>query len=443
MVTFHLTPTTHTAGVAIFGCAFLHLLIAPWFSKLATQFTRRAWLFYYLGEAELVFGIWSVLFLILVLMIDGYTNTVHYIQSRSFNEPLFVFVMMLISASRPILQLLQQGLSQISRLLPLPYPLTFYWSVLTLVPIAGSWITESAAMILASIILSQQFFQHKLSGRFKYGTLAVLLVNVSIGGTLTAFAAPAILMVAKDWHWDNTFMAYTFGWKAAVAIMLNSCLATFFFRHELLVLPMNTGAYTHQTTQNIPPHYDIQAFIQLVLKSILTFSHLILMFVVVYYSHQPILLLGLLGLFLLLAYTYPTHQDKLILREAALVACFLSGLIILGEPQKIGLQSVFNTLSSTSSDTIFLSAIFLTAFIDNTALTYLASLTHDLPEHFKYALLAGALSGGGLTVIANAPNIAAIAVLKPYFDAQEIRAKPLLLAALLPTLIAAAAFRFL
>ena len=85
----------------------------------------------------------------------------------------------------------------------------------------------------------------------------------------------------------------------------------------------------------------------------------------------------------------------------------------------------------------------LTAITDNAALTYLGSLVQGLSEEFKYALVAGAVTGGGLTVIANAPNPAGFSILRAHFDDGAIHPLGLFVAALPPTLVAAAAFLLL
>ena len=47
-------------------------------------------------------------------------------------------------------------------------------------------------------------------------------MNISIGGTLTHFAAPPVLMVARPWEWDTVFMFGHFGWRAALAIVVST-----------------------------------------------------------------------------------------------------------------------------------------------------------------------------------------------------------------------------
>jgi Na+/H+ antiporter NhaD/arsenite permease-like protein len=140
------------------------------------------------------------------------------------------------------------------------------------------------------------------------------------------------------------------------------------------------------------------------------------------------------------ATAYPQYQDRLILREGLLVAFFLAGLVVLGGQQQWWLEGL---LRSMSPDTVFWAATGLTAITDNAALTYLGSLVEGLSPEFKYALVAGAVTGGGLTVIANAPNPAGFAILKGYFDEEAISAAGLFAAAALPTLVAALAFKYL
>jgi Na+/H+ antiporter NhaD/arsenite permease-like protein len=81
-----------------------------------------------------------------------------------------------------------------------------------------------------------------------------------------------------------------------------------------------------------------------------------------------------------------------------------------------------------------LGAAVLTAFNDNAAITFLSTLVPGFTGSLKYAVVAGAVTGGGLTVIANAPNPAGQSLLKKYFE-NGISAVGLLKAAILPTVI--------
>jgi hypothetical protein len=300
--------------------------------------------------------------------------------------------------------------------------MALYFVVLSLVPLLGSFITEPAAMTLAALMLRDTLFAREVSTRLKYATLGVLFVNVSIGGTLTSFAAPPVLMVAAKWNWDMMFMLTHFGWKAAIATVVNAGGAMLLFRREL-------GHVAN------PP----QVKMALVPMSVMA-VHLVFLAIVVLFSHHPAVFMGVFLFFLGFSAAYQRHQDPLILREALLVAFFLGGLVVLGGLQQWWLEPV---LMSMDADAVYFGATALTAITDNAALTYLGSLVEGLSLDFKTALVAGAVTGGGLTLIANAPNPAGAAILKEKFSDGAIAPLALLLAASLPTLVAILAFRLL
>jgi len=418
------TPTTiELIGAALFAVAILHTFATKFFEHLAHSRPAHAGLWHLLGEVEVVFGFWASVLVVAMFATDGAKVATHYIDSRNFTEPMFVFAIMVIAGTRPILQTAMSSVRLMARAVPLPGSMGYYMVVMTLVPLLGSFITEPAAMTLAAMILADRFFSRGISARLKYATLGVLFVNVSIGGTLTPFAAPPVLMVAGKWGWDISFMMATFGWKAALAVVVNAIGAALLFRKELSHLPLEASS-------------SGAAPVPLALITV----HLAFLAGVVVFAHYPAMFMGLLLFFLGVAHAYQRHQDRLILREGLLVAFFLAGLVVLGGQQQWWLQPV---LMSMSSDQVFFGAAILTAFTDNAALTYLGSLVEGLSDGFKYALVAGAVTGGGLTIIANAPNPAGIALLRGHFDDEAVHPMGLLLAALPPTIIAALAFRYL
>jgi Na+/H+ antiporter NhaD/arsenite permease-like protein len=301
--------------------------------------------------------------------------------------------------------------------------MAFYFVALAFVPLLGSLITEPAAMTLAAMILRDRVFAAGgASQKLKYATLGVLFVNVSIGGTLTPFAAPPVLMVASTWHWDIWFMLAHFGWKSALAVGVNALATTLIFRAELTRLPR------HARGEGAGMPTWVGAVHLLFLAGVVTFSH-----------HPPVFM-ALLLFFLGFATAYPRYQDRLILREGLLVAFFLAGLVVLGGQQQWWLDAL---LRGMDANTVYVGATALTAITDNAALTYLGSLVDGLSEEFKVALVAGAVTGGGLTVIANAPNPAGFAILRGQFEDGAIHPLGLLVAALPPTFTAILAFRLL
>jgi hypothetical protein len=407
----------------MFAVAILHTFATKIFERLAHTQPTHAGLWHLLGEVEVVFGFWALVLMVTMVAVDGSVPATEYIDSRNFTEPLFVFAIMVVAATRPILRAALGTLTLVSRAIPLPGSLSFYITVLILGPLLGSFITEPAAMTLGALILGERVFARNVSTSLKYGTLAVLFVNVSIGGTLTPFAAPPVLMVAAKWGWDTPFMLHAFGWKAVLAVTANALAAAILFRRELAALPKLRPA-TGEVAVPLP----------------LTLVHLGFLVGIVVAAHHPAVFMGLFLFFLGIANAYQQHQDRLILREGLLVAFFLAGLVVLGGQQQWWLQPL---LMSMSADSVFVGAAVLTAFTDNAALTYLGSLVEGLSDGFKYALVAGAVTGGGLTVIANAPNPAGMTILRKHFADQAVNPLGLAGAALVPTLIAAAAFRFL
>ena len=405
----------------MFGIAVLHTFSTGLFERLAHRHPRHAGIWHLLGEVEVVFGFWAMVLILFMFVINGKDDATHYLDHRNFTEPMFVFAIMVIAGTRPILQCAARAVSFLARRLPLSPNIALYLVLLTVVPLLGSFITEPAAMTLAALMLRANFYRHQLSSRLKYATLGTLFVNVSIGGTLTTFAAPPVLMVAGVWNWNVPFMLTTFGWKAAIAIIINAALVAFWFRKEL--------AHISGEPERLEP---VPLPIVLV--------HILFLVVVVMFSHHPAVFMGAFLFFLGIAQAYGRYQDPFILKEALLVAFFLGGLVVLGGQQAWWLEPL---LLGLDANAVFYGTAALTAITDNAALTYLASLVPGLTPQFQVALVAGAVTGGGLTIIANAPNPAGAAILREGFEDGAIRAEFLLLGALVPTVVAASAFRLL
>jgi hypothetical protein len=310
----------------------------------------------------------------------------------------------------------------LARILPLRRELAMYFVTMSFVPLSGSFITEPAAMTLAALLLRDAYFSRSGQAGFKYLTLGVLFVNVSIGGVLTAYAAPPVLMVAHTFNWDTAYMATHFGWRAALAVCINAGLLTIVCRKHLL--SGDIGRDAQPTTRPRVPFIVIAI-------------HTAFLVGVVLSAHHPVLFLGFLMLFIGYAHAYSRHQNPLLIREGLMVGFFLAGLVLLGGLQQWWLQDL---LAGLSPIVLYWGATALTAITDNAALTYLGSLVAGTDEAWRYMLVAGAVTGGGLTVIANAPNPAGFAILKGCFPDGAISPLKLLGSAAVPTLIAAAMF---
>jgi hypothetical protein len=418
-----INPTTlQIIGTVLFCLAVVHTFATRYFERLAHVDRAHSGLWHLLGEVETVFGFWAMLLLGFMVFAWGWEGMTGYLDEQRFVEPMFVFVIMVIAASRPVTQFTAEMVFSGAKLLPMAHQVALFFLSLSLVPLLGSLITEPAAMTIAALMLRDGMFAYGISTRLKYATVAVLFVNVSIGGALTNFAAPPVLMVAAKWDWSSAFMLGMFGWKAALAVLINAGLLTLVFYREL-----NQRALAVLMADPVKSRQRVPAVFVAV--------NLLLLAGVVFANHHPEVFMGLFLLFLGLAEAYKRHHDRLMIREALMVAFFLAGLVVLGSKQQWWLQDL---LVGMDGATLFYGATLLTAVTDNAALTYLGSLVEGVSDEFKYALVAGALAGGGLTVIANAPNPAGYAILKDRFNDQTINLGGLFIAALPPTVVAIA-----
>ena len=424
-----MSETTQYVAAALFAIAVLHTFSVSLFAKLGHRYPAHHGVFHLLGEVEAVFGLWSMILFAWLIFAEGFGKAVDYADTRNYTEPLFVFAIMVIAASKPIMVTAKNLVEIISTRLPLDLFTARYFVLMTFVPLLGSFITEPAAMTLAALMLLRYFGKNS-SNAFKYATVGALFVNVSIGGTLTHFAAPPVLMVAAKWDWNTAYMFSHFGWKAAIAVFINGLIVTALFRKQLKAaaaeVDQEAEAAAHAGETKIP--------------ALMVILHLLMIAGVVLFAHHAPVFLGIFLLFLGVALAYPQYQERLIIREGLMVGFFLAGLVVLGGMQAWWLQPLLSTMSPTS---VYYGATALTAITDNAALTYLGSLVEGLSEEFKYMLVAGAVTGGGLTIIANAPNPAGAAVLKGRFEGNNLSPGPLFLAALGPTIVTILCFQLL
>ena len=416
-------PNIEVIAAMLFAIALVHTFSTKFFERLANQHPRHAGLFHLLGEVEVVFGFWAVVLVALMAFVVGGSQAIEYAESRKYTEPLFVFVIMVVAASRPVVEVIAALVAFLARLAPVRFAVAQVWLCLALVPLIGSGITEPAAMTLAALMLAPLVFRPGMPEWLKYGALGVLFVNISIGGTLTSFAAPPVLMVAATWNWDSAFMVTHFGWKAVIAVLINATAITVLLRPHL-----------DDAKPESPDGHSLR------IPYLVTAIHIAFLVGVVAFAHHAVIFLGLFLFFMGFTQAYARYQTPLILKEALLVGFFLAGLVVLGGMQQWWLQPIVSSLEPTA---LFFGALGLTAITDNAALTYLGSLIEGMSDPAKYMLVAGAVAGGGLTVIANAPNPAGVALLKHGFNDESIGAGELLLGAMAPTAVAAAMFLLL
>jgi hypothetical protein len=437
----------------IFFLAIIHTFLAPKFLKVSHRWrdehkaklsedggtapamrkagvkdvSVKAEIMHFFGEIEAIFGIWVVPLLIAIALSRGWHAAEYYVShSVNFTEPMFVVVVMTIASTRPVLRFAEWFMS-LAAALGGRKPAAWWLSILTLGPLLGSFITEPAAMTICALLLARQFYDCEPSRKFRYATLGLLFVNISVGGTLTHFAAPPVLMVAARWNWDTAHMFTHFGWKAAIGIVLANLFYFALFRREFrtLRIPVPENEKPTNWSDRTDP-----------VPAGITVVHLFFLGWTVFTAHYPSLFIG--GFLFFLAFTAATepHQNPVSLKPALLVGFFLAGLVIHGGFQGWWIAPV---LTSMTEVPLMFAAMTLTAFNDNAAITYLASLVPNFSDSLKYAVMAGAVAGGGLTVIANAPNPAGQSILSSYFT-NGVSALWLALGALIPTAIMMAVF---
>jgi hypothetical protein len=417
----------------VFLLALLHTFLAPHFLAHAHRLQEAARaraeddpddgghsvgavVFHFLGEVEAVFGIWAVPLLAIIAAARGWPVAEAFLgHGVNFTEPIFVVVIMAIAATRPVMHLAESWLGAIAAVGRCS-PLAWWLSVLTLGPLLGSFITEPAAMVISAILLGRHVYDRAPSARLRYATLGLLFVNISVGGTLTHFAAPPVLMVAARWGWDTPFMLQHYGGPSLLGIALSNLLYALFFWKEFRELAA-------RPVEPAVPARPLPAWI--------TGVHLAFLAWTVLAAHTPALVVA--GLLFLLAFAEATapHQTPINLRPPLLVGFFLAGLVVHGTLQQWWIEPVLSRLQPFP---LIVGATLLTAVNDNAAITYLASLVPGFSEAMKQAVVAGAVVGGGLTVIANAPNPAGQSALARYFR-DGVAPGGLLLGAVPPTLI--------
>ena len=441
-------------ATVLFFCAIFHTFIAGRILKMAHQVEQdhalsikedvrryhlgknrvsfKGTVLHFLGEVEAVFGIWLLPLILYITFSNDWHTATHYIDTRNYTEPLFVVVIMAIAASRPVVSFAETALSSVAAI-GRKTPAAWWLSILVIAPLLGSFITEPAAMTIAALLLGHQFYRYHPSQKFKYATLGLLFVNISVVGTLTHFAAPPVLMVASAWEWTMPYMLTNFGWRAIIGIIIATCTYYYFFRKDLAQL--NSNALEQKTTSDDLYEEPAPAWIIAIHLSFLAWT--------VFTLHHPALFIG--GFLVFIAFNIATdhHQYAISLKSPILVGFFLAGLVTHG-----GLQGwwIAPVLSSLGEVPLFLGATVLTAFNDNAAITFLASQVPSFAKGvdgsiaLQYAVVAGAVTGGGLTVIANAPNPAGQSLLSKYFGKEGVSPFKLVLGALFPTVVMAIMF---
>jgi Putative Na+/H+ antiporter len=512
----------NAVSTVIFLLAIIHTFAAP---RLAARGARRlkrredqiasgelppwsvdfvGYLLQFVGQIEVVFGLWAVALFAAIATAFGWHSAVGYIADRvDYTEAVFIVVVMAMASTRPVLRLAEDIVRHTARLFG--GSLTAWWlTTLTAGPLLGSFITEPAAMTLCALLLGRKFYELKPSTSFGYATLGLLFTNVSVGGLLTHSAAPPVVVAANAWDWTTPYLFLHFGWKAAVGIALSNAIYLLVFRSEFVRLgaafaereledelqrrffnrwhmDYEYGRFRNVVNEEVQLKEKMMALVTEALSRLrarlvevyrsvavekgvdpeviraafehrfaeirlarlkryfpgllppseqpeihdpdwdrrddpvplwVTSVHLMLMAWTIANAHHPALFVP--GLLLLLTFMQATgkFQNQLNLGPPILVGFFLAGLVIHGGLQGWWIEPILRSLQAAP---LALISVGLSAVNDNTAVVFLTTLVPNLDDALKHAVLAGAVAGGGLTVIANAPNPAGYSLLRGNF----------------------------
>lgn len=425
----------------IFVCAILHTFFCHQLSELSQKLRERnlthnndydetfaVEILHFLGEVEVVFGLWVIPLFFSLIYVYGWKTAVNYMDGLHVVEPVFVVVIMALASTAPIIKFAENVMQMMAKV-GKDSVTAWWWVILTVGPIAGSLITEPAAMTISAFLLSRKFYKLKPSPKLAYATLGLLFVNVSVGGVFTHFAAPPVLMVSSAWKWDTMHMITHFGWKAFLGILIANFIYYFFFQAEFYKLEERNKVIRREEAGNHQKPIPLWIII----------IHLMFLTWVVIHSHYPVLFIGAFLLFLGFYQATRAFQKVLDLRPPVLVGFFLAGLVAHGNLQGWWIEPL---LGKATAGMLLGISILLTSFNDNAAVTYLATLIPHFDSAKKYSVVAGSVAGGGLTVIANAPNPAGQAILGKFFQ-YGISAAGLFCGALIPTIIMALCFYLL
>ena len=154
------SPVEILASV-FFVLAVLHTFSVKRFAHWAHQCppgSVRENVLHFLAETEVVFGVWAAALFLGIMAVKGSVHAaVTYIEGLNFTEPKFVFVVMVVAATRPIVKLAEWLIALAARIIPLRAGASFYVAALFLGPLLGSFITEPAAMTLLALVLKRRY----------------------------------------------------------------------------------------------------------------------------------------------------------------------------------------------------------------------------------------------------------------------------------------------
>ena len=386
-----------------------------------TKETFFAHLFYFFGEVEVVYGFWCFLLFSVAASWHGVQPVLKYIASYDYNEAFFVAVALATASTYPIMRFADKSLSRLADLGG-GTPLAWWVLLLTFGPLLGALLKETVAMTILAVLLTKHFFSCRPSKSLAYATLALLFTNISVAGILTTFASSSIVMVANSWKWNTVYLLQTFGWKVVAGIVVSNGLYFWLFHKELRSLKL--------LKKELKGQPEVPFWV--------TAVHLLFLAWIALNSANPIILIPSFILFIGFYQATAPYQVFMNLREPLFVGFFLASLIVLSDMQFWWIEPVVERLDETG---LYFASLLISAFTHNSSAALLYSHLPNLNEHVKVLLMSASMAAGGLTIMANGPNIVAYSLLEESFD-HEMSFTKLFIAAFLPTLIMSFSFSY-
>lgn len=393
----------------IFFCiAIVHVFICDKFQKKARSLhgkerkSSRFSLFEFLGNTTLIFGLWLIPILILMLFLEGPSQTLNLIQSIDYVEPFAYFVLITLATVRPVLQLFDSLVDSVSKVFH--NKLILWWlTVLVLSALLTGCFSEIAVMTLTAQFLATRFFPLHPSKSLTYFTFSSLLLVIAVGTTIVPINFSFFF---KTFDSDLTrFKIFTlFGWKTLVALLGVLSFGLLFYRKEFDKLQRQKKKVTRKSAAITARH----------------FLYLFLILIASFGKENPYILMMVIATVVILhkaAFKIVGQEGKLSLYLPLLIAFFTTTLEFHASLQKWWVEPLLTNIRGFPS---FGLPYLLTGLNEHVPLAALKTTLIQVSEQVKFLSYLGVLAGGALTFIAKSSNIVAKKLLKTHFSGQVI-----------------------
>ena len=381
-----------------------------------SDFLSEIW--YFLGEVEIIFGLWCIPLFLALTYTHGWLTVTNYVNSRDYGEAIYIIVVLAFASTYPIIRLAEKGLGKLAALGG-GSPLAWWVVLLSVGTLLGALIKETVAMTILAVLIGRHFFVQGPSSKLAYATLALACVNISAAGMLTSFGSSSTYIVAKAWGWDTSYMFAHFGWKALLGIVLANLTYYGFFKEEFKKMAV------------VKKHHFELVDLPLETPLWISWVHILFLIWLIYNGQTPLIAAGSFILFLGFYRATVPYQSYMDLRQPLLVGFFIASLIVMSGLQVWWIVPIIESLTAGSA---LLVSLAISAVTHNASSTLLYAQIPHLSDTLKYVLFTGTAAAGGLTIMANGPNLIAYSILERFFN-YNVSFVRFFLFALIPTLI--------